>query len=1468
MELLKVIPIVLKAIASVAQKPLQRNALFIKALKDSGFDPEHPPAEFGGVYAYALVEYGLSDEGGKSEALLRLFAEPEMKAAFKDAFDQWNPALLNAEIDRRLDWKDFGNEWNFVGNAIREQSIDVQQEVKVFFAAFLEVVKRSQTPKEQLQTILLSDIQQEIKQIRLQLAPVTDRADSLVQQLDAWFDVLGYGREGDRVIKEKYFELTITIPVRRKRYDRVVVRGVEGEAGMADVIALQASVEEHKADEGWLVSKMRVSSAARKAAKEDEAYEAISCYTLDELLDEDADFSQYLEWLEEEIKSRRIDQDYIALGCFKEEIDPKTKIKLGTSHYGEDEGWIEGYVDQWLADSSKGHLSVLGEFGTGKTWFVMHYAWLALQAYKAAKEKKVARPRLPLVIPLRDYAKAVSMESLFSEFFFRKHEIPLPGYSAFEQLNRMGKLLLIFDGFDEMAARTDLQAMIDNFWEMARVVVPGAKAILTCRTEHFPDAIAGRETLGAQRKASTANLTGEPPQFEVLELAKFEDDQIAQLLGNRANETAVQAVMGNSQLLDLARRPVMVDLILAALPEIEAGKQVDMARVYLYAVTRKMAQDIKSERTFTSLADKLYFLCELSWEMLSTNQMSLNYRAFPERLRLLFADRVKEEKELDHWRYDMMGQTMLIRNAEGDYSPAHRSLLEFFVAYKIVASLGAMADDFTDIAREQSHVNQALPGQGYTWESYFRGACNSDGKPEVIAPLRKFDSKAIEELVPLLGQAKLAKAVLDLAHPMLDKVTMREQLLPLLQATANKTLKEVGYLGGNTAQLMLAQTPHALIDADLSRVKLQGVDFTKTFLRRVTLQGAQLAEAPFSKVLGSVYAVAYSPEGNHLAIGDAKGILQVWDLMTGQAVLFCSGHSAAINSVAYSPDGQQLATGSDDKTVKLWDAQRGECIRTLAGHEDGVRSVAYSPDGQQLASGSDDKTVKLWACERGECICTLAGHENLVLSVAYSPDGQQLATGSDDSTVKLWDAQRGEYIRTLAGHEDGVLSVAYSSDGQQLATGSDDNTVKLWDAQRGECIRTLAGHEDGVGSVAYSPDGQQLATGSDDNTVKLWDAQRGECIRTLAGHERVVLSVAYSPDGQQLATGSDDKTVKLWDAQRGECIRTLAGHEDGVLSVAYSPDGQQLATGSDDNTVRLWDAQRGECIRTLAGHERVVLSVAYSPDGQQLATGSDDNTVRLWDAQRGECIRTLAGHENRVLSVAYSPDGQQLATGSDDNTVKLWDAQRGECIRTLAGHEDGVLSVAYSPDGQQLATGSDDNTVKLWDAQRGECIRTLEGHESVVWSVAYSPDGQQLATGSADKTVKLWDAQRGECIRTLAGHENRVLSVAYSPDGQQLATGSYDNTVKLWDAQRGECTRTLAGHENWVGSVAYSPDGQQLASGSDDSTMRVWDVETGSCISVIDDRVCAGLNITGAIGLTAGQRTALKLMGAVEDSPS
>ena len=108
-------------------------------------------------------------------------------------------------------------------------------------------------------------------------------------------------------------------------------------------------------------------------------------------------------------------------------------------------------------------------------------------------------------------------------------------------------------------------------------------------------------------------------QFEVLELEKLNDEQIRQVSALQAETATVEQVMGNTLLLDLACYPVMTELILEALPDIEADKPVDMSRVYLYGVRRKIELGIKAERTFTSLADKLYFLCELSWEMLSTN---------------------------------------------------------------------------------------------------------------------------------------------------------------------------------------------------------------------------------------------------------------------------------------------------------------------------------------------------------------------------------------------------------------------------------------------------------------------------------------------------------------------------------------------------------------------------------------------------------------------------------------------------------------------------------------------------------------------------------------------------------------------------------------------------------------------------------------------------------------------------------
>jgi predicted NACHT family NTPase len=648
----------------------------------------------------------------------------------------------------------------------------------------------------------------------------------IAKQLHDWLMALRYEFESYEDLQAEYCEFIIRIPVRRGRFERILIRGIPSEAKVRDLQILQASVDKQQTDEGWLIVNRRISLAVpQELAKDENQY--LSCMTFDELIDQDADFEPYLTWLEDEVIKRGIDRKYVPLACEKEEIDPVTQHSIATSRYGEAEGWIEGYIKQWLSDDSKEHVSILGEFGTGKTWFSFHYAWDCLQAYKQAKDQGFERPRLPLVIALRDYNKALKVESVLSDLFFNKHDIRLNS-SVFDCLNQMGKLLIIFDGFDEMADKVDRQKMINNFWELARVVCPGSKVILTSRTEHFPHDRESRQLLNAELESSTAKLTWGSPRFELLELAKFNEAQIRQVLINEVvdkglNPNIVEKVMIRSELLDLVRRPVMTELIIEAMPEIEAGKPVDMSRIYYYAIVRKMDRDIKAERTFTSLADKLYFLCEIAWEMLSKDRMTLNYRDFPDRIRQIFPQLVTEAKDLDYWQYDMMGQTILIRNAYGDYTLAHRSLLEFLVAYKFAAELGLLKVDFLSAARQQTEscIDVHAEPQLYTWTGYLRSSVNAKSEGGTIPILKGFMPESNEYLRYTFGYEPLHKSVVDLMVPMLEPKNL-QSLIDLMHSIESKSEQEIGWLSDNVTTLLMKQNSMVLDFEDIGYAVLGG----------------------------------------------------------------------------------------------------------------------------------------------------------------------------------------------------------------------------------------------------------------------------------------------------------------------------------------------------------------------------------------------------------------------------------------------------------------------------------------------------------------------------------------------------------------------------------------------------------------------------------------------------------------------
>ena len=593
---------------------------------------------------------------------------------------------------------------------------------------------------------------------------------------------------------------------------------------------------------------------------------------------------------------------------------------------------------------------------------------------------------------------------------------------------------------------------------------------------------------------------------------------------------------------------------------------------------------------------------------------------------------------------------------------------------------------------------------------------------------------------------------------------------------------------------------------------------------------------------GSVREVAYSPDGNRLAVASGTGIW-LYDAHTGKELDLLTGHTGNVLTVAFSPDGTTIASGSQDNTVMLWDAITGEHKQTLIGHENIVNSVAFSPNGRILASANFDCNVRLWDTITGRLKKITLETRSSITGIVFNPSGDTIAGWTADNIVYLWDVATGKPKTPLKANSKFIGSVAFSADGDTIAVaGEMDPAVHLWDVRTRQFHGSLYEHSANVTDVVFSPDGNMIASASLDGTLRLWDYSEVFLRNVNWKKPKTEFHVKYmdwtdilfSPDNNIIVGVGLDGSVILFDITTGQQKIAISGHTNSVRSIAFSPDSKIIASGKGDQ-VQLWDVNTAELMETLNAKGLSVKSVTFSPNGSTLTTGNAGNTLLLWDMatrqQKSEII--VPPLEPNIRSeigiVAFSPDGNMLASsgGHEDYSVYLWDVATGQLKTTLKGH-DIVQSIAFSPDGNTIASCSLSEMIKLWNVATGQQKGTLKGHTDIVYSVAFSPDGKTLASGAGfnDESIILWDMATGQHKVKLESETGWALSVAFSPDGKTIASGNTDNTVKLWNISTKEQIALFDGHMSNVRCVAFSPDGKTLASGSNDGTILLWDLTT------------------------------------------
>jgi WD40 repeat protein len=549
----------------------------------------------------------------------------------------------------------------------------------------------------------------------------------------------------------------------------------------------------------------------------------------------------------------------------------------------------------------------------------------------------------------------------------------------------------------------------------------------------------------------------------------------------------------------------------------------------------------------------------------------------------------------------------------------------------------------------------------------------------------------------------------------------KNQSVNTLANPGGKTVNDVAFTpdgyslwsgGGETVELWNWQQGKSERSLDGNRI-WQSPDGTRIARERV--EGAHTIlsnpdKSAFTQLPGRL--AAFSRDSERIAVAESVDTIAIRSAKRGgdppQKLTSSAGKVA--QGLAFSPDGQSLAVAWQEDALELWDLTTGK-LRAgpiKSPNNTGTWWVDWSPDGKLIASGGIyDVYVYLRDPRDGSVVQRFNGGVGYVARVAFSPDGKRLAVVGNAKEAQILDIEVSELSAAsrlsvevtqavaMASKNANLLSVAWSQDDKHLAAGGEEGKIEVFDVAKGTSASSFEqAPKENVHSLVFTPDGNSLWAASGD-AANLWKWQTPDSTSNMVTFGRFWIS----PDGKFIACGHLHSSATALGKSNFSGSIGLQGKV-----AAFSPDSQRVALAVREGLINVYGTDlTDKVLHAIASDQRDATEMTFSPDGQSLAVAWLVPGIEVWDLASGQRRFGPVKNPNQTSSdrtwwVRWSPDGKLIACGGlYDGNVYLRDARDGSIVKEFNAGVGNVTRVAFNRDGKRLAVVGNAKEVRIFD---------------------------------------------------------------------------------------------------------------------------------------------------------------------------